>query len=117
MEAPRDPKTVGWLNIGPKPGEIGNAIFAGHYDDQSGHPAIFAHLQRIPIGSEIMVHMVDGTQRSFFVDFVGETNTAENNIQAITRQTSYPSITLVTCHGSWDARNGIYSKRLIVYGK
>lgn len=117
MQTPQHPLSIGWLSIGPKPGEIGNAIFTAHYDDALGQPAAFYYLKNIPVGSEVAVHMADGTSRVFHVEFVGEIDAYGDAVGAITRQTDYPSITLVTCHGSWDARNGIYSKRLVVYGK
>lgn len=117
MQTPHNPLSVGWLHIGPKPGEIGNSIFTAHYDDAQGQPAAFYYLKNIPVGSEVAVHMADGTTRVFRVEFVGEIDAYGDGVSAITRQTDYPSITLVTCHGSWDARNGIYSKRLVVYGK
>jgi sortase (surface protein transpeptidase) len=117
MQTPHHPLSIGWLSIGPKPGEIGNAIFTAHYDDVLGQPAAFYYLKNIPVGSEVAVHMADGTSRVFHVEFVGEIDAYGDAVGAITRQTDYPSITLVTCHGSWDARNGIYNKRLVVYGK
>lgn len=115
METPHQNGDVGWLQIGPKPGEVGASIISGHYDDQYGQPAVFFNLKYVQKGADIIVHMVDGTDRSFVVDFVGEMDAYGNNIDAITRQTEYPSLTLVTCHGAWDVRNHIYSKRLVVY--
>lgn len=117
MQTPHHPLAVGWLHIGPKPGEVGNSIFTAHYDDAQGRPAAFYYLKNIGIGDEITITLADGSPRTFHVDFVGELDAYDGNVSAITRQTDYPSITLVTCHGSWDARNGIYSKRLVVYAK
>lgn len=115
METPHQNNDVGWLQLGPKPGEVGSSIISGHYDDQYGQPAVFYNLKYVQKGAEIIMHMVDGSDRQFVVDFVGEMDAYGNNIDAITRQTEYPSLTLVTCHGTWDVRNHIYSKRLVVY--
>ena len=115
METPHQSGSVGWLQLGPKPGEIGSSIISGHYDDQYGQPAVFYTLKYVQKGADIIMHMVDGSDRQFVVDFVGEVDAYGNNIDAITRQTEYPSLTLVTCHGVWDVQNHIYSKRLVVY--
>ncbi len=115
METPHQSGTVGWLQLGPKPGEIGSSIISGHYDDQYGQPAVFYTLKYVQKGADIIMHMVDGSDRQFVVDFVGEVDAYGNNIDAITRQTEYPSLTLVTCHGSWDFNNQTYTKRLVVY--
>ncbi|MEI7653078.1 MAG: class F sortase [bacterium] len=117
MQTPHNPLAVGWLHIGPKPGEVGNSIFTAHYDDAQGRPAAFYYLKNIAIGDEITITLVDGSPRTFHVDFVGELDAYDGNVGAITRQTDYPSITLVTCHGSWDMRSGMYSRRLVVYAK
>lgn len=115
MDTPRYSQNVGWLQLGPKPGEVGAAIISGHYDDQYGQPAVFFNLKYVQKGAEIIMHMVDGSDRRFVVDFVGEVDAYGNNIDSITRQTAYPSLTLITCHGSWDFRNQTYTKRLVVY--
>lgn len=115
METPHQSSNAGWLQLGPKPGEVGSSIISGHYDDQYGQPAVFYNLKYVQKGADIIVHMADGSDRQFVVDFVGEVDAYGNNIDAITRQTEYPSLTLVTCHGTWDVRNHIYSKRLVVY--
>lgn len=115
METPHQNGDVGWLQLGPKPGEVGSSIISGHYDDQYGQPAVFFNLKYVQKGADIIVHMVDGSDRQFVVDFVGEMDAYGNNIEAVTRQTEYPSLTLITCHGAWDVRNHTYSKRLVVY--
>ncbi|MEI6327243.1 MAG: class F sortase [Candidatus Roizmanbacteria bacterium] len=115
METPQQSGDVGWLQIGPKPGENGASIFSGHYDDQMGQPAIFYNLKYAQIGSEIIIGMSDGSERRYVVNFIGEIDAYLNNVDAITRQTDVPSLTLVTCHGTWDVARHIYSKRLVVY--
>lgn len=117
METPRDLWSAGWIQIGPKPGEMGSAIITGHYDDPWGQPVIFGGLKYLQNGNEISIHMADGSMRTFIVEYMGELDAYTGDVEAITRQTDYPSLTLVTCHGTWDAQNGIYSKRLIVYAK
>lgn len=115
MQTPMNPMNAGWLTLGPKPGENGTAVLNGHLDDVYGNAAVFAKLRYIQPGQEVVLHMQDGSQRVFVVESLGELDAYTGDIQDAIRQTQYPSLNLITCYGYWDARNGIYSKRLIVF--
>src|SRR5438128_2185263 len=41
MAVPKVPANVAWYNLGPKPGEDGNAVIDGHIDTITGEPAVF----------------------------------------------------------------------------
>ncbi len=41
MDVPQNVLNVAWYNLGVKPGQKGNAVFAGHYDKPDGSPAVF----------------------------------------------------------------------------
>ena len=36
MEVPENASKVGWFEFGPRPGERGSAIIAGHFDGENG---------------------------------------------------------------------------------
>src|SRR5215207_5505719 len=55
MAAPSSVETVAWYNVGPQPGEPGNAVMAGHLDDMRGRPAVFWRLDELQPGDEIIV--------------------------------------------------------------
>ena len=57
---------AGWYIAGPKPGETGPAVIAGHVDDTSG-PAVFYRLKDLTAGADIVVTRVDGTSVTFRV--------------------------------------------------
>ncbi len=52
MGVPDNGHDVAWFKLGARPGEEGNAVIAGHVDDQKG-PAIFYHLDKLTKGDEI----------------------------------------------------------------
>ena len=41
MDVPEDADNVAWYKLGYKPGQKGNAVLAGHYDKETGEPAVF----------------------------------------------------------------------------
>src|SRR5689334_11364195 len=50
MDVPKKAENVGWYDLGPRPGEIGSSVFAGHLDDESGAPAVFWNLKKLSPG-------------------------------------------------------------------
>jgi sortase (surface protein transpeptidase) len=60
MDVPKDVVNVAWYQLGVKPGEVGNAVFAGHYDKPDGSPAVFYDLNQLQSGDELIVEDEDG---------------------------------------------------------
>ncbi len=50
MGVPSSESDVGWLKQGPKPGEAGNAVLAGHFDSARGGSAVFYNLHKLKPG-------------------------------------------------------------------
>ena len=46
MAAPRTFSEVGWYKYGPRPGETGSAVLAGHVDNGIAFPAVFSKLDK-----------------------------------------------------------------------
>src|SRR6266702_2349395 len=57
METPaqRPWNDVGWYNSGPRPGERGSAVIAGHLDRPGGNPAVFWRLRDLRVGDSVLV--------------------------------------------------------------
>src|ERR1700675_4252460 len=49
METPNDYRNVAWYNLGPTPGEPGNALMNGHVDWWTGS-AVFTRLTELRLG-------------------------------------------------------------------
>src|SRR5260221_2898383 len=60
MLTPKDFHDVAWYNLGPAPGEPGNALLNGHVDWWTGS-AVFARLSELRAGDTFTVVRRDGT--------------------------------------------------------
>jgi LPXTG-site transpeptidase (sortase) family protein len=111
MDVPSNLQTLGWYNGGPKPGEPGNAVIAGHY----GAPkvaGIFRTLDRLAIGD--IIEVVDGSRTlKFRVKEVAQYPLANVPLQKLFGASATAHLNLVTCVGAFDGAK--YSDRLVVY--
>src|SRR5579884_4223980 len=62
--------SVFWYNVGPAPGQAGNAVIAGHVDRVGGDPAVFWSLSHLTPGDKVFVAMKSGQQLQFVVNRV-----------------------------------------------
>jgi sortase (surface protein transpeptidase) len=113
MSAPGDPDTVAWYSLGPGLGIGGNMVFAGHVD-WDGRLRAFGLLNRLAEGDEITVWDAVGESERYVVessDWVEAEGAAVDDIFG-TRES--PSMTLITCGGTFDPWAHQYLHRLIV---
>lgn len=67
MATPRKYADVAWFKLGTIPGDIGNAVIAGHLDNGFGLDAVFKHLDQLAPGDKISILRADGTETHFTV--------------------------------------------------
>ncbi len=115
IATPTNIEDVGWYQLGPGPGEPGNAIIDGHLDWYTG-PAVFWHLQDLKAGDEIRVVRSDGSSLSFLVDSTRKLATESDASDLFTAQ-GEPQLTLITCAGQWDRGRQTYNERLLVHAR
>src|SRR5215471_1689512 len=113
MGTPSRPEHVGWYRQGAAPGQPGNAVIDGHLDWTSG-PAVFWQLHRLRVGDEAFVSGSDGTRLRFVVDSVS-TIAYDANVDGLFVTLGPPSMTLLTCTGTWDRQRATYLQRLVVH--
>ena len=111
---PTNSKDVAWYNVGPKPGEAGNAVISGHLDDKVG-PAIFWRLRELKVDDTILVVDKAGTQRTFKVLEVTAYPYAKAPLNKIFGFDLEHDLNLITCTGRWNNGTHTYSQRLVVY--
>ena len=70
MDVPSDFYDTAWYQLGPRPGETGNAVIDGHVDSTTGK-AIFYDLRKLAHGEQIVVVGDDGVERHFVVSDTG----------------------------------------------
>lgn len=113
MAAPSRADRVGWYRPGTVPGDAGNAVIDGHLDWTSG-PAVFWRLGKLKVGDQITVLRDDGTQAKFIADGTS-VMPYDASTDALFTKSGPPSLTLITCTGSWDRQRETYSQRLVVH--
>jgi sortase (surface protein transpeptidase) len=113
MATPSRAEDVGWFSGGPRPGDPGDSVIAGHLDWYTG-PAVFKDLARLRQGDLLVVVRQDGSRSSFRVDSTA-TYPYDARVPGLFSPAGGPQLSLITCAGSWDAGKAIYSERLIVH--
>jgi len=104
---------VAWYQPGVTPGDAGDALFDGHLDWWTG-PAVFWHLANLRVGDQVDVVHADGSQLVFKVDSTS-TYPWNSRPDSLFTTTGPPSISLVTCSGTWDRQRQTYLSRLVVH--
>jgi sortase A len=112
MENPPYTK-AGWYAPGPKPGERGNAVIAGHLDTKTDID-IFWNLKKLKEGDPILVVDETGELQTFHVESVETYDAKDAPMDRIFGPSNERRLNLVTCAGVWKGAGG-YDERLVVY--
>lgn len=117
MATPKQAEQVGWYMHGSKPGEAGNAVFAGHVNNSRTTAGVFEHLSKIRIGD--MVTIADASGRSITYAVVGVVQYPATGapLETIFTKTGPSQIVLITCDGAWDSQAHSFDKRFVVYAQ
>ncbi len=124
MLAPEGPNsdpvwfTTFWWEYGAKPGEIGNAVIAGHLDRKDGSPAVFWWLRLLRVGDSVYIRDAMGATLHFVVmdveTYLNPTGGQNDPIlQRIFGPATTANLNLITCTGDWTGKE--YNKKLVVY--
>jgi sortase A len=116
MDVPQEWENVAWYELGPVPGEQGNAVIAGHYDSFSG-PAVFFDLKELEEGDILRVITEDDEEIEFEIYEIESVHIDEADSDKIFGETEEYNLNLVTCEGVWDTSTDMYDHRLIVYSR
>src|SRR6266496_307213 len=117
METPaqRPWNDVGWYNSGPRPGERGSAVIAGHLDRPGGNPAVFWHLRDLHIGDSVLVVGASGKALRFQVTRIIFFQPQDAPAQDVFGNTAGSFLNLTTCAGDWIPTQHQTALRLVVY--
>ncbi len=104
------PKFVaGHLESTADPGEAGNVALAGHIQSiASGN--VFARIGELRAGDKIFIY----AGRTLFPYRVRANFVVKNDDLSVLQPTSSPTLTLITCTGTWNLSAMDYNERLIV---
>jgi LPXTG-site transpeptidase (sortase) family protein len=113
---PKGPSTVAWYNIGPRPGENGNAIITGHYGPWiTGQKSVFDNINKLRKGDKLYVKDDKGVTITFVVQEI-KLYTLKTDASAVFISKDGKShLNLITCEGVWNKATRTYSNRLVVF--
>lgn len=113
MDVPSSILDVGWYQYGPRPGESGSAVVAGHLDGKNGELGVFSNLSELKPGDNLFVEDSRGVSAAFMVR---ESRTYDPGYAPeVFDGSGSARLNLVTCDGHWNKNSKSYSKRLIVF--
>ncbi len=117
METPaqRPWNNVGWYNSGPRPGERGSAVIAGHLDRPGGNPAVFWRLHDLRFGDSVLVVDASGKALLFHVTRIIFSPPQDAPVQDVFGNTAGSFLNLTTCAGDWIPTQHQTAMRLVVY--
>ncbi|OGL95055.1 hypothetical protein A2348_04795 [Candidatus Uhrbacteria bacterium RIFOXYB12_FULL_58_10] len=115
MGVPALPTDVAWYSLGPKPGQIGSAVLAGHVDWYGGVTGVFADLDTLAPGDTVVILDDYGSEISFVVREVRAYGSGDDATDVFVSTDGVAHLNLVTCTGIWDRDAGQYTKRLVVF--
>src|SRR5690606_4056901 len=117
MDVPVDWYNAGWYQYGPRPGEQGSAVIAGHLDTPTGDTSIFYNLDNLATGDQVQVTDVTGKTLTFEV--VDSQVFSDQNfpLKLVFEQNDAARLNLITCTGTFDQSARNYSDRLVVFTK
>jgi len=101
---------VGHLAESVSPGEVGNAVFAGHVI-AAGRDNVFARLHELRPGDQLGFVNHAAEQRFHVTDIRLVRNT---DVSVLGSNGSASIVTLITCAGQWMPRENDYDQRLVV---
>ncbi len=112
MYQPANLWNAGWYKNGPVPGAPGDAVIEGHAGYPKA-PLLFANLNKLKRGDQIVIVLADGSKQLFLVGSVTvwRPGTAPSDMG---QPYGLPRLTLITCTGPFDDHYKTYADRLVV---
>ena len=115
MDINDDPTQLAWYEPGPKPGEEGSAVIAGHYGWKDGVPSVFNDINKLVKGDEITIFDQEGAKKTFVVTRTALYKPNQDATTVFKSDDGKSHLNLITCQGSWVKSDSTYSERLVVF--
>ncbi|OGZ05273.1 MAG: hypothetical protein A2845_03105 [Candidatus Lloydbacteria bacterium RIFCSPHIGHO2_01_FULL_49_22] len=115
MAVPKGPNDVAWFEFGPRPGEVGSSVVAGHYGWKNGIPAVFDDLNKLQSGDKLSVVDDKNTMTTFVVREVRTYKENSDAGEVFGSSDGRIHLNLITCGGVWNKAKKSYADRLIVF--
>ncbi|MBC7498745.1 class F sortase [Candidatus Gracilibacteria bacterium] len=116
MNVPVLPSNAGWLDMGPQPGEIGNAVIDGHYGIwKNGDLGVFNNLNNLQKGDKIYIKDREGSTIIFIVRELRTYRSSADASKVFISNDGLSHLNLITCTGVWNKSMKKYPDRLVVF--
>jgi LPXTG-site transpeptidase (sortase) family protein len=115
MDIDENPRQAAWYKLGPKPGQEGSAVIAGHYGWKKNVPSVFNNLHTLVAGDKVLTLGEDGTVLTFVVTRLATYAPDQDATNVFRSDDGKSHLNLVTCQGSWNNTVRTYSERLVVF--
>ena len=115
MDIDSNAEQVAWYKSGPRPGEEGSAVIAGHYGWKDGVPSVFNDLNTLVKGDKISTTDDGGRVKTFIVTRTEIYSPHQDATSIFKSDDGKAHLNLVTCQGSWNNSAQTYSERLVVF--
>lgn len=115
MNVPEERTNVAWYNLGPRPGENGSAVIAGHYGWKDGKGSVFDNLYKLRKGDKIYIEDDKGEIVSFVVRESRMYDPQADASEVFGSTDGKSHLNLITCEGIWNKVSKSYSQRLVIF--
>jgi LPXTG-site transpeptidase (sortase) family protein len=115
MDVPAGTVNVAWFSLGPHPGQVGSAVIGGHFGIENGAPFVFYKLDQVKVGDKVYIVDDKGDTLAFQVRRIQSFDRNADATTVFTSQDGKAHLNLITCEGTWNAVNGNYPQRLVLF--
>ncbi|HSW90915.1 MAG TPA: class F sortase [Candidatus Saccharimonadales bacterium] len=115
MDIKENQDNTAWYKYGPRPGENGNAVIAGHYGWDHQKPSVFTQLSKLQEGDKLYVDSDKRTTIAFVIRKSKRYNPDADTTAIFKSNDGNSHLNLITCDGSWDEAKKSYTNRLVVF--
>lgn len=116
MDVPKNPDDVAWFEFGPRPGNNGSAVIAGHYGVwKNKKSSVFDNLYKLRKGDKLYIEDDKGMIISFVVRESRRYDPEADASDVFSSNDGKPHLNLITCEGVWDKVSKSYSQRLVIF--
>jgi sortase family protein len=114
LQVPASTAVAGWYTGGPRPGQVGSAVIAGHIDSYLG-PGVFFRLRLLRPGDRVYVRQAGGRLAVFRVYAEHSYPKDHFPTQRVYGPAPDPELRLITCGGTFNPATGSYLNNVVVY--
>lgn len=115
MDIKKNPDDTAWYELGPRPGDNGSAVIAGHYGWDHQKASVFTELSKLQAGDKLYVDSDKKTNIAFVVRESRKYSPDADATAIFKTNDSNAHLNLITCDGIWNETKKTYSNRLVVF--